>query len=449
MNGKACIIGSGASGLVAAKVLAERGVPFDAFEMGSDVGGLWRFENDNGRSPAYRSLRTNTSRDKTAYSDFPMPPSYPDYPTHADMAAYFSSYADRFGLRSRFTFRTQVTRVRPSPGGVRHRGYEVTRRGLDDDSVHVGPYGAVLVASGHHWAAHRPDFEGSFQGLAMHSQDYRDPSPFAAKRVLVVGIGNSACDIACEVSRTASRTFLSTRRSAHVIPKYILGRPLDHWLSPLSARLPLPARRSLFRLLIYLERGRQEAYGLRLPDHDLGSEHPTISTDLLPLVRAGSIAPKPDVVELLGGRVRFADGSIEEIDAIVYATGYRVAFPFLDFIEVVDNDLPLYLHVVPPEWPNLYFLGMVQPLGALPPLSEAQAEWVADLLEGRAGLPSMDEMRAAVREQEEELRNRYVDSQRHRMEVEVYPYLRALRAERRRGAARPADRSLEAALLQD
>lgn len=435
-SSRACIIGAGSSGLAAAKVFAERGIAFDCFEMGSDVGGLWRYESDTGRSPVYRSLRTNTSRDRTAFSDFSMPPEYPDYPSHAQMLAYFEAYADRFELRRHIRFRSRVTRVRPSGDDA----YIVSWR--DEDSAHEARYGAVVAASGHHWKPNVPDVPGSFSGEALHARSYRTPDELAGSRVLVVGIGNSACDIVCEVSRVADRTFLSTRRSAHVIPKYLLGRPLDTWLSPMTARLPFTVRRALFKLLIHLERGRQQTYGLRVPDHDLGAEHPTISSDLLPLIRDGFITPKPDIEELQGDRVGFADGSAEAIDVIVYATGYLLAYPFLECVDVRDNELPLYHHVVHPSRPHLYFLGVVQPLGALPPLAEAQSEWVADLLEGRAGLPSTDEMRKAIRTQEEALRRRYVDSKRHRMEVEVHPYLRALRRERRKGRGRAASQAL-------
>lgn len=432
MTEKTCIVGAGPSGIAAAKTLSERGIPFDAFEMGSDVGGIWRFENDNGRSPAYASLRTNTSRDKTGYSDLPMPESYPDYPSHEQMLDYLEAYVARFHLRQHIHFRTRVAKIHPALDG----SYEVTSRAVDGGAVQVGRYESVIVASGHHWKPFRPDFPGTFHGRELHSNSYRRPDAFAGKRVLVVGIGNSACDIVCEISRVADRTYLSTRRRAHVIPKHLLGRPLDHWLTPLSARLPFRARQTLFKLLIYLERGAQHRYGLPPPEHSLGEEHPTISTELLPLIREGAIEPKPDVAALNRDRVSFVDGTEARVDTIIYATGYLTCFPFLDFIEVEDNNLPLFHHVVHPSWPGLYFLGLVQPLGALPPLAEAQADWVADLIEGRGVLPSSVEMEEAVEQQDAMLRRRYVNSRRHRTEVEVYPYLRALRKEQQAGRRR-------------
>lgn len=436
MPRKVCIVGAGSSGIAAVKILKERGLPFDCFEMGSDIGGLWRYENVTGRSPAYRSLRTNTSRGRTGYSDFPMPDSYPEFPDHEQMLAYLESYVDHFALRPQITFRTRVERVTPHPDG----GYEVTARSLETGGTQSEEYGAVIVASGHHWKPNLPEFSGSFDGVEMHSHAYRTPEFAERQRVLVVGVGNSACDIACEVARVANQTFLSTRRGAHVIPKYLLGRPLDTWLSPLSSRLPLSIRRALFRGLILLSQGRQSSYGFPIPSHPLGSEHPTISSDLLPLVKAGAIVPKPNVDELQGRTIRFVDGSAETIDVIIYATGYVMAFPFLDFLEARENYLPLYRHVVHPDHPNLYFLGFVQPLGPLPPLAEAQAEWVGDLVEGTAALPTPDEMRAAIRKEDEERLRRYVDSKRHRLEVDFYPYLWSLRRERASGRRRNAER---------
>jgi dimethylaniline monooxygenase (N-oxide forming) len=440
---RACIIGAGPSGLVTAKVLYQRGLPFDCFEKGSDIGGLWRYENDSGLSPTYASLHTNTSKTKTAFSDFPMPDEYPDFPSHAQLLAYFEHYVDHFGFRHRITFRTEVVRVEPTRGGT----YDVTVRHRDTGATRTERYGAVLVACGHHWQPNWPVVPGHFEGKVMHARDYRTPDVLRGKRVLVVGAGNSACDIVCEVVHHSQAVFLSTRRGAHVIPKYLIGRPLDLWLTPFTSRLPLFVQRSLFRLLVYLTRGNQRRYGFPVPDYPLGAEHPTISTELLPLIGHGRIRVKPDIQQLEGRRVHFADHSTEEIDLIIYATGYRVAFPFFDptFLEVRDNYLPRYLHVVPPDHPNLYFIGLVQPLGSIMPLAEAQAEWIADLLEGKAGLPSREAMWRWIRREDAWRRRRFVPTKRHALEVDFYRYLRQLRRERRRGRRRPPRQALPSA----
>jgi thioredoxin reductase len=460
MTDRVCIIGAGSSGVVAAKVLRERGVPFDCFELGSQVGGLWRYENDTGRSPAYASLQTNTSRDRTGYACFPMPEGDSPYPHNSELADYFDAFTDHFGLADSITFRTQVVRVSPvGEEDDREGPYDVAVRSLRTGETEVRRYGAVLIASGHHWDPSWPWFPGSrgeksagrpghFNGLEMHSHAYRSPERpvrLEGRRVLVVGIGNSACDIACEAAGVAARTVLSTRRGAHVLPKYLFGRPLDHWITPLTSRLPIRAQTALIGALVRLAYGDQARLGVPRPRHRLGQEHPTISQDLTRLAGEGRIVVKPNVERLAGDEVHFVDGTQETVGVVIYATGYRVSFPFLDegFLPALeaggvatDNRLPLYLHVVPPERGGVYFLGLIQPLGAIPPLAEAQAEWVADLVQVIARPPSPDQMRAAIDGSERCLRSRFVESSRHTMEVDYHPYLRAIRRARAEGARR-------------
>ncbi len=219
---RVCIVGAGASGLVAAKALKARSIPFDCFEMGSDIGGLWRYKNDNGKSAAYASLHINTSRDRMQFSDFPMPRDYPDFPHHSLILKYFEKYVEHFSLRGCITFQTSVQQIEPRGDGT----YDVTVRSQNGTS-RCNRYSAVIVANGHHWNPKVPTFPGEFHQQTLHAHDYRTPDSMRDKRVLVVGIGNSGCDIACEVSRVASKTYLSTRRGAHIIPKYIFGKPLD------------------------------------------------------------------------------------------------------------------------------------------------------------------------------------------------------------------------------
>lgn len=437
---RVCIIGAGSSGIVAAKVLHERGIPFDCYEKGSGIGGNWRYMNDNEMSSSYWSLHINTSRDKMAYSDFPMPETYPDFPHHTQILDYFEDYVDHFGFRDAITFCTEVEHVAPVGDGT----YDVRLRNVDTDTVETKRYGAVIVANGHHWCPNWPDFPGTFDGEVMHSHYYKTPDVLDGKRVLVVGAGNSACDIACEAARHAEATFQSTRRGAHVVPKYLLGRPLDEWVTPLSAKLPFWLQRTMMKVLLWLSRGNQDNYGFPTPEHDFGAEHPTISSDLLNLVGHGKITVKPNIERLYGDGVRFEDGTTEAIDLIIYATGYRIRFPFFDddFIGVEDNDLPLYQHVVPPEIPNLYFLGLLQPLGAIMPLAEVQAEWIADLLEGKAGLPDRAAMWRQIRAYRAKIRKRYVESKRHTIQVDFYPYKNSIERERVRGRSRSPAQAL-------
>ena len=425
-----CIIGAGSSGIATAKILHERGIAFDCFEKGSGIGGNWRYMNDNGMSSGYKSLHINTSRERMCYSDFPMPKDYPDFPHHSQILAYFEAYVDHFGFRDKITFQTEVTHVSlQSDRGT----YEVTVKGRSGERK--SSYRAVLVANGHHWCPKIPKFPGEFRGKWMHSHDYKTPEGMEGKNVLVVGIGNSGCDIACETSPIAKQTFLSTRRGAHVIPKYILGKPLDTYGTPLLSRLPLWLQRLFFNNLLFLSRGSQSSYGLEIPKHKLFSVHPTISSDLLNLLGHGRIKMKPNLKELAGNRVRFEDGTEEQIDAIVYATGYKISFPFFDlsFINPKDNEISLYKRVVHPDYPNLYFIGLLQPLGAIMPLAELQSKWVADLLEGKVKLPSPEAMKKDIEKEREAIRKRYVNSKRHTMQVDFYPYVAQVEKERLRG----------------
>ena len=434
---KICVIGAGSSGIAVCQVLNARGVDFDCFEKGSEVGGNWRFENDNGMSSAYRSLHINTSRGLMAYKTYPMPEDYPDYPDHFQIARYFDDYVDHFGLRPRIRFRTEVKQVEPAEGE-----WDVTVEGADGEQE-TSRYRAVIVANGHHWDARWPEpaFPGAdgFEGEQVHVHDYREPEVLRGKRVLVLGIGNSATDIAVEASRIAEKTFLAMRRGAYVMPKYLNGKPTDESASPLITLLPLPFQRFIIARLLGLSAGDMTAYGLPQPDHKLLEAHPTVSAELLSRLGHGDIAVKPNIERFSGGRtVRFADGSEEEIDLVVYCTGYKISFPFFDpsLVSAQDNRLPLYRRVVSVEHPGLYFIGFIQPLGAIMPLAEAQAEWVADLLSGRGQLPAPTEMREAIADEERKMRKRYVASKRHTIQVDFHPYLRQLRRERKRAAQR-------------
>ena len=438
------MIGAGSSGLTACQVLKARGVPFDCFEKGSQIGGNWRYENDNGTSAAYRSLHINSARKLMSYRAFPMPEDYPDYPSHYQVIQYFDDFAERFGLLENIRFRTEVlsaepTDAGPSPGvSPAEGGWDVTVQGEDGKRETIR-YRAVLVANGHHWNPRWPEpaFPGSeeFAGEQMHVHHYREPDILEGKRVLVLGIGNSAVDVAVESSRIAEKTFLAMRRGAYVLPKFLGGKPIDEAAPPFVSFLPLPVQRFFMGRMLSMAVGDMSDYGLPKPDHKLLEAHPTVSSELLPRLGHGDIEVKPNIDRFAGGRtVRFADGTEEEIDLVIYCTGYKMAFPFLD--EAVfaspENRMRLYRRVVSAENPGLYFIGFIQPLGPIMPLAELQSEWVADLLEGRTSLPPVSEMRAEITDYERKMAKRFVASKRHTIEVDFHPYLREIRRERRR-----------------
>ena len=439
MNERVCVIGAGSSGIAACQVLHSRGIDFDCFETGSEVGGNWRYLNDNGMSSSYRSLHINTSRQIMEYKSFPMDDTYPTYPNHVQIAHYFDTYVDHFGFRDQIQFRTEVVSVVAAEGG-----WDVTVRKVGSRARPVTQhYGAVLVANGHHWNARmpEPEFPGAstFAGVQMHSHDYKTFEGFEGKRVLVLGIGNSACDIAVETSKVSSRTFLAMRRGAHVVPKYIFGIPTDHLTTSPVARIgSFALQRALLSAIVFAARGNVTKYGLPKPDHKIASAHPTISDDLLTRLGHGDITVKPNIARLDGDSIEFTDGSREQIDVVVYCTGYKITFPFLDstVIDAKDNDISLFHRVVDPAHPGLYFIGLVQPLGAIMPLAEAQAEWVGDLLDGTATLPSGAEMEREIAGYKRGLAKRYVASKRHTIQVDFLDHLGELKTERASGRSR-------------
>lgn len=431
---KVCVVGAGPSGLTALKAMLARGLTAECFEQADRVGGLWALHVRIGhgrlrKTSAYRSLHINTSREQTQFSDFPMPPHYPDYPTRAQICDYLEAYAEHFALAERIRLNTAVAHIAP-----REPGYAVTL--ASGDELH---YDAVIVANGHHADPYWPELAGSFDGPLLHARDYLDPDHpvgLRGRRVLVVGFGNSAVDIASELAYSGTAVTLSVRRGAHVIPKWVGRKPVDQ-TSLLPRWLPRRLRRGISQRLLELSLGDLEAFGLPKPDHGLGEAHPTLSSELPHLIRTRRIVPRPALVRVAGSSAYFSDGSEAVVDAIVMCTGYNVCFPFFDadFVSAPDNRLPLFLRVHKPGVPNLFFIGLCQTVGAILPIAEAQAGWVAAELAGEYRLPPAAEMWRAI-EAHERSASGYVPTRRHTMQIDPERYLSALARERQRGQAR-------------
>ena len=435
---RVAVIGAGACGLAATKALADAGLSVRCFDKGDRVGGNWVFKNKNGLSSAYRSLHINTSRERMQFRDFPMPRDYPDYPRHDLIARYFDDYARAFDLLRLIAFETTVEHAEPRAQG----GFRLTIRA--SGGLQTEDFDALVVANGHHWdpAWPEPAIAGAFDGIELHSHSYIDPDePHAlrGKRVVVVGMGNSAMDIACELGHpgVAEQVFLSARRGAWVLPKYALGKPIDQ-NSTLPAFLPQRVRRSLGELWYRFAVGRPEDFGLPKPDHRLDQAHPTLSSELFTRLGSGDIRAKPALLKREGKRVHFADGSVEDADAIVYATGYKVSFPFFEprVVAPQNNDLPLYLRIFPFDREDLAFIGLAQPVGAVMPLAEAQSKLVAEYLAGGYDLPERAARRRVTERERAEMFARYVPSRRHTMQLDYDVYMALLKAETESGRQR-------------
>ena len=423
-----CIIGAGSSGIAAAKALKENRISFDCFEKGSQIGGNWRFNNDNGMSSAYRSLHINTNRMVMAYSDYPMPEDYPMFPHHSHIIQYFDDYVNHFNIRSDIQFNAEVLDVSRNADG----SFTVTTNNQ------VAEYQNVIVANGHHWNPRYPDpaFKGTFTGEVIHSHFYRENEQVKGKNVLVVGIGNSAVDIACEAARTYSgRVVISTRSGANIVPNWLWSIPFDSLASPLTSKLPLALQRIFLSTALRLARGKQEDFGVPKPKRPLLSEHPTLSQDLLNLAGRGLIKFKPNIREFKGKTVVFEDGTEQDFDMIVYATGYKVTFPFLketSFDISETNDFRLYKKVIHPDYQGLYFLALIQPLGAIMPLAEVQSKWIAKILKGECKVPNREEMLKSIEADKQAMAKRYNASPRHTLQVDFYPYKESVEREMKR-----------------
>src|SRR3954454_9977283 len=341
-----CVIGAGISGLTTGKAFSDWALPYTCFEARDDIGGNWCFGNPNRRSSAGQTLHIDTSRDGVSFRDMPMGPGEsPDYPHHTQILEYLGRYADAFSLRARIRFETPVEHAERKSAG----GWEIT---LGDGSTEEFDF--LVVGNGHHWDPRLPDFPGAFDGETIHAHHYigpDDPIDLYGKRVLVVGIGNSAVDITSELSRkgVAEKVFISTRSGAWVMPKYFLGRPTDT-LIKVNPRLPLSLQRRLARVLPRLALVRIEAFDHPLPNHHFVEAHPPVSSVLLLRLVSGDAVAKPNLTELRGDHVEFEDGSVEQVDAIIWATGYKITFPFFDqdFLSAPENRFPLYKRILKP-----------------------------------------------------------------------------------------------------
>lgn len=371
-----CVIGAGASGLLAVKNLVEHGFAVDCYERETGVGGAWNWRHD--RSPVAAHTHLVTSREATQIPDFPMPDSWPDYPDHRQMLSYLERYADHFGLRRYVWFGTEVVRVEPADDDR----WDVTIRSTGGGAERTHRYAGVVVATGHLWAPLTPSYEGQdrFAGEVVHAATVKDPTVLRDRRVLVVGGGNTGCDLAVEASRRAAACWHSTRRGYWYLPKYLLGRPV-HQVAALAwaLRLPVWLQQWLGHRLLRWSAGDLTRFGLPAPDHKLFQTLPIVNGELLHAIGHGRLAPVPDVARFHPESVELVDGTSIDPDLVVFATGYLPRFEFLasDLLGVEDGRPHLLLHTFSRRSPTLALVGLLEPDAGLLPLVHWQTVAVA------------------------------------------------------------------------
>ena len=371
------LIGAGPMGLAMAKNLNEAGIEWQGFEVHSGVGGLW--DIDGPKSTMYETAHLISSKTMTEFTDFPMAPEIAEYPSHADLRTYFRAFSDRFELTEHFLFNTEVTRVRPL--GESGAGWEVSWK-TGSNKEQTGKFAGVMIANGTLSEPNMPEFKGSFDGELIHSSEYRYPKQFTDKRVLIIGAGNSGCDIAVDAIHHGKSCDLSMRRGYYFVPKYIFGKPADTMGGMI--KLPMWLKRKVDGLILKWFVGDPQKYGFPKPDYKLYESHPIVNSLVLFHAGHGDIKVRPDIDRFDGNTVHFKDSTSGEYDIIVSATGYKLHFPFIekDLLNWKGDAPDLYMNCMHPERDDLFVLGMIEALGLGWQGRHEQAELVARYING-------------------------------------------------------------------
>jgi len=418
---KICVIGAGPCGITTAKNLLQQGLNnFVVFEKNDRLGGNWIFDEENKHSSIYETTHIISSKRLSEFEDFPMPADYPDYPSHVQVLNYFNAYAEHFAVKEFIKFNTQVENI----SRLDDEKWQVIFR--DESGEQVAIFDYVLVANGHHWDPQLPEYQGEFSGTILHAHQYKKAAPFKGKKVLVVGGGNSACDIAVEIARLSPKTCLSMRRGQHIFPKFIFGKPTDIAFSLISG-LPHWLKQMFAGFIIRVVQGRYPKYQLKKPDCKPLEIHPTVNSELLYFIRHGKVLPRPGIERFAGNKVHFTDGSQEEFEVVIFATGYKTSFPFfakelIDFSQLTS--IPLYRKMMHKDFSNLYFIGLFQPQGCIWPLADFQAKIAAQIISGDLKRPA--NLAAKINKEMKKSRSRFKESLRHALEVNYQVFRKEL-----------------------
>jgi Flavin-binding monooxygenase-like len=417
---RVCVVGAGPCGLTALKNLLAAGIrDIVCYDEGQAIGGNWVFDERPDRHSVYDVTHLISSKRLSEFEDYPFPDDYPDYPSHRQVRAYFENYAVHFGLQPFIQLATRVVRATLLPD----QRWSIASTGPNGPKEEIFDY--LVVCSGHHREPFMPGYPGHFSGEELHSSEYKRPDTLKDKRVLVVGGGNSGCDIAVDVGRVARKTCISMRRGYHIIPKLMFGRPSDLLYARLrnEYRVPKWLLPFLAGAVVKMAVGPLEKYGLQQPKGTLFESHPTLSSDILNALRSGAVLPRVGVKALDGDKVRFDDGRSEEFDVIIWATGYRIGFPFLDKPVVAWTEadrVPLYLKMMHGRIPSVFFIGLFQPIGCIWRLADHQARIAALQIKGVLNRPGDIDVR--IEKEVSSPHWRFEKVSRHAVEVDYHDF---------------------------
>jgi Flavin-binding monooxygenase-like len=420
---KFCVVGAGASGLAVAKNFKLNDIAFDCLEREPDLGGLWNFNTETG--VVYETTHLVSAAYSTGFDDFPMDEeTYPAYPSHNQVLAYFRAFVAHFDLEPHLQFGCTIERVAPRADGL----WDVHVAGEDTPRIYQG----VVLANGHHNVPRMPSYPGHFSGEILHSSAYRSPRQLRDKRVLVVGAGNSACDIARDAAHTSGNTVtMSFRRGYWFVPKFMLGFPTHDVVATIEM-IPMPRtiRRFVFEASLWLLQGPPSRYKLPDPDYHIDQAHPTMSDDIPRLAAHGRVVIAPEIARFDGNTVSFTDGSAQAFDMIVFGTGFKVEFPFADsaLINDASGRPKFYKFVFHPEHDNLFAAGLVQANGSIWRLADYQGRAIARFINAQVADPARAQwLRRLKAAPERQKAGQFVASERHTLEANYYVYRRELK----------------------
>ena len=274
---RVCVIGAGPSGITAIKNLIDQGLEVKAYDYNEEVGGNWIYNEKESHSSVFETTHIISSKKYSQYEDFTFDdfePGIPDYPSHDQLRRYFQAYAAKFGLYPYIQFNTLVKHCER----IDSETWKVTteHEGQQNEEYFTD----LVVSNGHHWLPRYPKYQGKFTGEYLHSHHFKKAAPFKDKRVLVIGGGNSACDVAVETSRVSRLTAISMRRGYRIVPKFLFGKPTDA-VAATARFLPLKLKYFFSGLAARILTGPNEAYGLQRPTQAAGAAHPTVNDELL------------------------------------------------------------------------------------------------------------------------------------------------------------------------
>jgi len=418
-----CVIGAGPAGLAVARALAERGLPYVHLERHTGPGGIW--DIDAPGTPMYESAHFISSRTLSGFGGFPMPDTYADYPSHRHILAYLKSFADAYGLTDRIEFGVTVKDVEKNADGT----WTVTRT----DGTR-SRHSRVVVCTGSQWHPNVPELPGDFTGEVRHTMTYRGSDELRGKRVLIVGGGNSGCDIASDAARHADHAVISMRRGYWFIPKHLFGVPVDT-LTQIGPKMPMWLEQRLVGALLRLINGDPRRLGLQKPDHRLFETHPTVNSLLLHHLRHGDILAKPGIADTDGKKVLFADGSTDRFDLILLATGYAHKAPVAQKYFGDEQHPDLYLSAFSREHEGLFGVGFVETNSGAYPLFDTQAQLIAGFIDDTVrSAPNAETFARLIRTDRPDLSGglKFVSSPRHTGYVDsatLVKYLRKVAAD--------------------